>query len=409
MNGHSLNSNITIIGAGPYGLSAAAHLRAAGVEARVFGDPMSFWQKQMPKGMCLRSSWSASHISDPRQELTLDAYCRQLGDRFSKPIPLERFVAYGQWFQRQVAPDLDRRLIQNVEPTAKGFNVALSDGETFTSGRVVVATGINNFANRPRVFDEIPAELASHTREHDDLGKFSGKRIAVIGAGQSALESAALLREAGAEVEVIARQKDLKWVGLHPELHHLGLLSRLLYSPRDVGPAGISRLVAAPHLFRKLPRSFQQRTAYRAIRPAVAGWLGPRLTAMPLTLGRYVSSAAVLGGQLSLRLSDGTERLVDHALLATGFSVDVSRYEFLSQSVLKRLKTVGGYPVLKRGLESSVPGLHFLGKPAAWSFGPLVGFVSGTEFAATELVRSIRKSQEVQPVEQCTQQASFNL
>ena len=162
----------------------------------------------------------------------------------------------------------------------------------------------------------------------------------------------------------------------------------MLYSTRDVGPAGISRLVAMPHLFRRFPRGFQDRTAYRAIRPAGAGWLQPRIAGVPITLGRKVVSATVAGSQLRLRLDDGTERLVDHALLATGFRVDVSRYPFLSPSLLKQLKTVNGFPVLKRGLESSIPGLHFVGKPAAWSFGPLLGFVSGAEFASNELVRS---------------------
>src|SRR5579863_9070889 len=90
---------VTIIGAGPYGLSAAAYLRAEGREVRVFGDPMSFWQDQMPQGMCLRSNWGASSIADPKRELTLDAYCRENGNHCPKPIPLSRFVAYGQWFQ----------------------------------------------------------------------------------------------------------------------------------------------------------------------------------------------------------------------------------------------------------------------------------------------------------------------
>jgi hypothetical protein len=166
----------------------------------------------------------------------------------------------------------------------------------------------------------------------------------------------------------------------------------MLYSTRDVGPAGISRLVSMPHLFRRFPRSFQDRTAYRAIRPAGAGWLQPRIAGVPITLGRRVKSAAVAGSQLRLRLDDGTERLVDHALLATGFRVDVSRYPFLSSSLSKQLKTVNGFPMLTRGLESSIPGLHFLGKPAAWSFGPLLGFVSGAEFAANELVRSISRN-----------------
>jgi hypothetical protein len=355
---------------------------------------MAFWQNQMPAGMCLRSNWGASHIADPSQELTLDAYCRQKGNHISKPIPLDRFVDYGRWYQSQAVRDLEKRDVLKIDLDGRGFKVALADGEEFIAKRVVVATGINSFAHRPAQFSGIPPELVSHTSEHNDLRKFKGRRMAVIGAGQSALESAALFKEAGIEVEVIARDQALNWVGLHPKLHHLGIVSKILYSTRDVGPAGISRLVAMPHLFRRFPRWFQDRTAYRAIRPAGAGWLKPRLKDVPVTLGRTVVSAASVGGQLLVKLDDETERRIDHALLATGFRVDVSRYPFLSQSLIKQLNVVNGYPVLKRGLESSIPGLHFAGKPAAWSFGPLLGFVSGTEFAANELVRSITRRNE---------------
>jgi hypothetical protein len=392
MQNKSTNCFVTVIGAGPYGLSAAAYLRAARVETRAFGEPMAFWQKQMPAGMCLRSNLGASHIADPGRNLTLDEYCRQHGNHVGKPIPLERFVDYGLWYQRHAVPDIDKRAVRNVEIDPRGFRVFLADGEEFTSRRVVIAAGISVFAARPAEFARIPSTLASHTSEHNDLRKFAGQRVVVVGAGQSALESAALFKEAGIEVEVIARTEKLNWVGLHPKLHHLGVLSKMLYSKRDVGPAGISRLVATPHLFRRFPRGFQDRTAYRAIRPAGAGWLRSRLAGVPITLGRKMISAAVAGSQLRLRLDDGTERLVDHALLATGFRVDVSRYPFLPQSLLEQLETVGGYPVLKRGLESSIPGLHFLGKPAAWSFGPLLGFVSGAEFASNELVRSITRN-----------------
>ncbi len=382
--------DVAVIGAGPYGLSAASYLRAAGVETRVFGEPMAFWQKQMPVGMCLRSNWGASHIADPHSELTLDEYCSQNGNHVSKPIPLERFVDYGLWYQRHAVPDIDSRQVRIVDIDARGFKVALADGDEFVSRRVVIAAGISAFVTRPAEFAGIPSALASHTSEHNDLRKFTGQRIIVIGAGQSALESAALLKEAGIQVEVIARTTTLNWVGLHPRLHKLGMISKMLYSNRDVGPAGISRLVAMPHLFRRFPRRFQDRTAYRAIRPAGAGWLRPRIADVPITLGRkVVSAAAVAGSQIRIRLDDGTERLADHALLATGFRVDVSRYPFLSPSLSKQLDTVDGFPMLKCGLESSIPGLHFLGKPAARSFGPLLGFVSGAEFASNELIRSI--------------------
>jgi hypothetical protein len=399
---NSAQCDVVVIGAGPYGLSAAAYLRAAGLEARIFGEPMAFWQKQMPVGMCLRSNWGASHIADPGSELTLDEYCRQSGAHVSKPIPLDRFVDYGRWFQRKAVPDVEKREVYTIEINARGFRVLMEDGEQFTARRVVIAAGISAFTSRPSEFASIPSTLASHTSEHSDLRKFKGQQVVVIGAGQSALESAALLKEADIQVEVIARTQKLNWVGLHPRLHHLGAISKMLYSKRDVGPAGISRLVAMPHLFRTLPRGFQDRTAYRAIRPAGAGWLQSRIATVPITLGRKVVSAETVGSKLRIRLDDGTERVADHALLATGFRVDVSRYPFLAPALSQQVETVNGFPVLKRGLESSIAGLHFLGKPAAWSFGPLLGFVSGAEFASNELVRSLTRSNTTTFVTQAT-------
>jgi cation diffusion facilitator CzcD-associated flavoprotein CzcO len=88
--------DVAIVGAGPYGLSAAAHLRAAGVEARVFGRTMEFWERQMPAGMLLRSSWNACHISDPNHRLTLDDYQVNRGTTLGAPVPLDSFIAYGR-------------------------------------------------------------------------------------------------------------------------------------------------------------------------------------------------------------------------------------------------------------------------------------------------------------------------
>ena len=386
-----MDCDIAVVGAGPYGLSAAAYLRKAGIETVVFGEPMAFWQNQMPAGMCLRSNWGASHIADPEHKLTLDEYCRLNNKHISKPIPLGNFVDYGRWYQRQAVQDLDPRKVLNIDVDTPGFKLLLADGKEFKFRSVVIAAGISAFAARPPEFADIPSTLASHTSDHNDLRNFERRNVVVIGAGQSALESAALFKEAGIQAEMIGRTTALNWVGLHPRLHRLGAISKLLYSTRDVGPAGISRLVAMPHIFRRFPRGFQERVAYRAIRPAGASWLQSRIGGVTITLGRSVVSAAVTGSRLRLRLDDGTERLVDHALLATGFRVDVSRYPFLSQSLLKRLEIADGFPVLKRGLESSIPGLHFLGKPAAWSFGPLLGFVSGAEFASNELIRFIAR------------------
>jgi hypothetical protein len=256
----------------------------------------------------------------------------------------------------------------------------------------VIAAGILPFAYRPIAFKTLPPELASHSCEHPDLDRFSGRKVAVIGAGQSALESAALLNEAGAEVEVLVRSQMVRWLWHRSFLHTYRPLARLLYAPPDVGPAGVSHLVARPNWFRRLPRRTQILLAARSIRPAGATWLKPRCEHLTITTGSAVISAGVSRDQAVLNLSDGTQRRVDHVLLATGYRVDISRYPFLSPELLASIACANGYPLLEAGFESSVPGLHFLGAPAAWSFGPLMRFVAGTTFTSRALTRKVARS-----------------
>lgn len=383
--------NVAIIGAGPYGLAAAAHLRAATVETCVFGETMEFWETQMPMGMCLRSSWAASHIGHPRRALTLDEFSASERSSISKPIPLDRFVGYGRWFQRHVAPDVDRRRVVRIEREAKGFRLRLDDGDTVLARRVVVAAGISRFGWRPPQFDGLSKELASHSGEHRDLRHFSGRRVVVVGGGQSALESAALLQEAGAEVEVIARQERIRWLDQRAGWlkSHRNPLRSLLYPPTDVGPPILNRIVAAPDVFRRLPRAMRERIAFRSIRPAGAGWLAGRLHDVPIRTSRVVEAARRAEDGVEVRLDDGSRRNIDHVLICTGYRVDIARYGFLTPDLLSSVRTADGYPLLTDGFESSLAGLHFLGAAAAWSYGPLCRFVSGTAFSGRALARRI--------------------
>ena len=382
--------DIIIIGAGPYGLSAAVHLQTIrGLQVRAFGKPMTFWENNMPAGMFLRSPWKASHIADPKGTLTLDAYVEASGDRLSKPIRLDRFVEYGRWYQKQGVPGLDPRNIKSIQRTTNGFQVTAEDGEMLASRRVVVATGIAPFAWRPPEAGGLPAALVSHSCDHNDLTRFANKRVLVIGAGQSALESAALLHEGGANVEVAVRNPKIRWLRLSGTLFHKGLMGRILYSPRDVGPAGMSQLTARPDYLRLFPRGIQNWVGRRAIRPAGSGWLIDRVKNIPIMTGVFVKSVAPVAGQVRVTMSDGSERVADHLLFATGYRIDIAKYPFLDPLLLNDIERVNGYPRLKPGLESSVPGLYFLGAPAAWSFGPVARFVSGTYYCVQALTRRI--------------------
>ena len=382
----SADCDVIIIGAGPYGLSAYAHLRAAGINVRVFGQPMEFWDKGMPTGMLLRSPREASTISDPLSQFTLEAYEAATGTKPVKRVPRETFVNYGKWFETRLGSDVDRRNVAEVSANRSGFDVVLADGTRLKSKRVVIAAGVGPFKKSPTLFSDLPADRVSHCYEGRDLLSL-GKRVAVIGAGQSALECAALLCEAGAEVELIARISELRWIGMHKRLHQLGPISKMLYSKHDVGPIGISRLVAYPGAMYHVPLAVKDPIRKRAVRSAGAPWLIPRLNEVKITTGRSVASARELAGEVQLVLDNGDERRVDHVLLGTGYNVDISKYSFLSPELVKDIRQLDGYPDVTAGFSASVPGLHFIGATAARNFGPLLYFVAGTEFASKELTR----------------------
>jgi FAD-dependent urate hydroxylase len=382
--------DVAIVGAGPYGLSVAAHLRVPrGPDVRVFGEPMSFWRDRMPTGMLLRSPYVASNIADPDRALTLSDYRSATGHDFEAPVPLERFLDYGRWFTAHVAPDADSRWVSRVERQNGHFRLRVGEDDAVTARQVVVAAGIAPFARVPTVFASLGHLRVSHASDHTDLSGFAGRRVLVVGGGQSALESAALLRENDAMPEVVVRAPRVYFLRRVPLVHRLGPITKLLYAPPDVGPAGLSRLVAMPGCYRRFPRRWQDRWGVRAIRPAGAGWLRPRLEGVPITTGAEVASAVPAAEGLKVNLDDGSCHQVDHVLLATGYDVDISRYTFLAPELLAQIACRGGYPRLRRSFVSSVPGLRFVGAPAAWSYGPLMRFVAGTEFAAPRVARAL--------------------
>jgi amino acid adenylation domain-containing protein len=363
---------------------------------------MSFW-RQMPAGMLLRSGWRSSNIAHPNESFTLDEFAADHQFSGLQPIPVETFIQYGQWFQRQVAADLDSRRVLRVERTPSGFQLALDDGTTMRVHHLVVAAGIASFAFVPPQFQQLPQSLASHSATHADLSQFQGRRVVVIGGGQSALESAALLHEAGADVEVITRASAIKWLGGHsgpaPTLRRLAHRVRAALSPStDVGYTLPAAWIAAhPRLCATLRADARQRFIRYASGPAVAGWLRDRVGQVRVTLRTTIASAAPSGSRLRLRLDDGSARLVDHVLFATGYRVDISRYPFLDDRLKAAIDTVDGSPKLSAGFESSVRRLHFIGATAAYSFGPLFRFVSGTRYTGRVLAKRIQETPQSRP------------
>jgi cation diffusion facilitator CzcD-associated flavoprotein CzcO len=383
---------VVVIGAGPYGLAVAAHLKSRGVATLAFGEPMSFWRRHMPKGMKLRSPLAATDISDPENAHSLEAYSRSHGAPLAEPLPIEAFLDYGEWFQTRAVPDLDRRLVVRVEATGNGYLVAPAGGEPVFARRVVMAAGLANQQFRPPAFAGA-AGLVSHTSDHDGFDNFRGMRVAVIGRGQSACETAALLSEAGARAEIICRGP-IHWLGAGRHAggwrrEMRGRLSSLLQAPSAVGPFPLSWLVEAPSLVGILPKDMRAAFNAASLRAGAAGWLRPRFGEVKIISDVEIVGAAAKGHGVEVKFAQGEPRVFDRVILATGYKFDVGRLGMLAPELRSAIACRAGSPVLSAGFESSARGLHFVGAAAVASLGPLMRFIAGTGFTGRRVAHSI--------------------
>jgi hypothetical protein len=387
-----LDCQVAVIGAGPYGLSVAAHLRGAKLETRVFGEAMSFWERHMPKGMKLRSQLVASDLGDPNSALRLEDYAARHKIPLVYPFPREDFVSYGKWFQKHSVSDLDTRRVVSVNHDGDHFDLTLEDSTHVKAQRVVVATGLANQEFRPAEFSGLSTDHVSHTSDHSDLSMFAGKRVAVVGRGQSACESAALLNVAGADVELVSRGP-IRWIGSEtsdgdtPENIKWRLHAHL--TPRSgVGPFPLNWLVEFPSFVRQWPQKLRSAFNARCLKPASTSWVKPGFVGVTTVSTQKIHAARQSGHCVEMTYDNGPATY-DHVLLATGYRIDISKLNFISAELLRRIARLGGSPALGSGLQSSVPGLHFVGSSSVMSYGPLMRFVAGADYAARHLTQHV--------------------
>jgi FAD-dependent urate hydroxylase len=397
--GDGIDTDVAVIGAGPYGLAVSAHLKARGVRHEIFGNPMDTWRNHMPAGMYLKSEGFASNISDPGGEHTLERYCTELGLEYGDlavPISLERFVGYGDWFQERAVPQLRMDRIDSLSAVAGGFQLGLRTGETLRAARVVLATGMQGYADIPTELQSLPPDVLSHSYDYTKPSQANGADVAVVGAGQSALEVAALLHEQGANVTVIVRDSRVAW-NSKPGGSDRPLGERLRYPASGLGE-GFEQYVCANHplAYHAAPQTVRLRYAFSVLGPAGSWWLRPRIeNKVEVLVGHAILDAQAQDGRAQLRLrgQSGVKELsVAHVVAGTGYRVELSRLPFLDRSLSDAISCVNGNPVLNRSFESTTDGLYFVGHTAAASFGPLMRFVFGTDFTARRVASAVAQA-----------------
>lgn len=372
--------SLLVIGAGPYGLSTAAHAKRHGIDPLVVGEPMGFWRRNMPERMLLRSGTDWHLDADGID--TFEAFLADHGIDAAElpPVPLATFLDYADWFCSRAGVQPEPILASRVESVDDRFAVTFDDGRRVTADAVVAAPGIARF---PVIPEWVPASLPeshwSHTARLVRFDHLRSARVLIVGGRQSAFEWAALLAEAGAAaIHVVHRHDPPSF-----ETSQWTFVDELM-----------DNTVLIPGWFRRLAPAERDAIAQRFWaegRLKLEPWLTPRLL-QGIVHRRPRAEVTSCGqrpaGEIEVTLSDGERLEVDHILLATGYKPDLAKIPYL-EPLLHRIETSDGFPVLDEHFQTSVPGLFMTGFVATRDFGPFFGFVRGCPAAATLTVAGL--------------------
>ena len=391
-----IGASIVIIGAGPYGLSLAAHLAQRKVAHRIFGQPMQFWSQLASAGgeRFLKSFCFGTSIPSPTPGATFADYNRPRGLETFEPCSFRNFVEYGLYFKQRHVDWVEATDVTSVERRERGFVVVLETGESVIASHVVVATGLAGYACIPDEFQMQAPDLVTHTSAIENFSDFREADVAVVGAGQSALEAAALLHETGARPQLLFRKPSINWMTRTPRQRDLWQRIRSPLTDLGSGPKAwaLTKFPGAVHHF---PTALRKDIVKRHLPPEGAWWLRSRVEQrVPIHPNARVHDVRRRGARVQLKVIQQNPAReyaieVDKIVVGTGYKVDVDQLGFLETTLRSAVDRIERAPRLNANFELSVPGCYFVGPASAMSFGPLFRFVAGAGYTSDVVSRHL--------------------
>jgi hypothetical protein len=337
--------DLVIVGAGPYGISLAANASAQQLSHRMFGQPMSFWKEGMPQNMYVRTPYQFVSFSDYESRYTMERFAEETDAVLDYPLQRSSFIQYASWFMKKNEVSNTPEKVKEIRGSDYCFEVELMTGETYMTRNVVIATGISDFKYIPEVLRGHLVTYVSHSSGYTSFAAFRNKSVIVVGSGQSAWEAAVLLREAEVDVEIIYRR-------LLPN-----------YSVNRMDDFRLQTL--GSHFYGLSPIVKQRIRDSEMFSAPVAAFLQPLVEGkVRQTGGVTIEKSETSSDKIIVTLSDGTRRIADHLIAATGFMMNVNNLPMLSIQLKREIRREQGdvrYPRLNGSFETSVQSMWFGG------------------------------------------------
>lgn len=363
--------DLIIIGAGPFGLSAASFANFHQIDYLVIGKPMAFWKENIPENMYLRSGtdW---HL-DPYSNYTIETFLKSRNKSIEdvKPLPLTIFLDYAEWFQEQQNINVLDKLIVKLDylEGEKKYLITLKDAKEIKAKNVLIAIGFKFFKKLPvYLTKKLPAGSFTHTCDVVKFEKFKDKSVLIIGGRQSAYEWAALIVEAGAKTVHISHRHETpefaesNWSWIDPIM---------------------DQMVDNPEWYRTLNEKEQEeieRKFWIEDSQKLEPWLLTRIDRENIKIWPFsnvVKCDEVNSGLYKVHMDNGRSLEVDHIILATGYKVDINKVPFFSSgNILPKLNINEGFPDLDGYLQTNLPGLYMTSMIATKSFGRFFAYIA---------------------------------
>jgi len=382
----NIKTDLLIIGAGPFGLSMAAYAKHHNLDFLIVGKTMEFWKNNMPDGMYLRSGidW---HI-DPVEEHTFYNFLESQNGKpaDTNPISLNLYLQYTEWFRRGKGIDPINSYVTKLDNSKENnypFKAYMDNGSVIESKATVIAIGFGYFKYIPEeLSSDIPDDKFSHTCDLVNFSNLKSKSCLIIGGRQSAFEWASLISKAEANKIYVAHRhktpefKQSDWLWVTPIVEEMADNSEYYVK------------------LSKEEKEVINNRFWKEGRLKLEPWLAgikydKKINIYPES--KIASISINDRGLIQVLLDRGDRFEVDHIIFATGYKVDISRVPFLSSgNVLENIEKNNGYPKLKTGMQSSVPGLYFTSFPATQDYGAFFGFTVSCRASAKIIGYAIR-------------------